>query len=95
MEERKTCVNPPQQRKVWEMVGTGSRGRVWDGNEAATAVLADGKSAGRIENLRHNPIEPLTPQPIASTILTFDSKRTSTALDCGASSPLSSSLVAS
>jgi len=52
-------------------------GRVWDGNEAATAVLADGKSAGRIEHLRHHPIEPLTPQPMASAILPFE-----TNIDC-------------
>ena len=80
--------------KVVGMVGAGGGGRVWVGNEAATAVLADEKSAGRIEHLRHNPIEPLTPQPVASAILPFDSKRASTALGCGASSPLSSSLVA-
>jgi hypothetical protein len=46
MEQRKAC-NPPEQRKVREMVGTGSGGRVWVGNKAATTVLAADVAAAR------------------------------------------------
>jgi hypothetical protein len=84
----------PSSAKYGRWSALAVAGRVWVGGEAQTAVLADEQSAGRIEHLRHNPIEPLTPQPVARAVLPFDSKRTSTALGCGESSPLSSSLVA-
>ena len=58
-----------EQREVREVVEPRSRRAVRVGLQGPAAVLAEEEPAARVQHLLHDDVEPLTPQPVASTIL--------------------------
>ena len=58
-----------EQRKVREVVEACSCRAVRVGLQCPAAVFAEEEPAARVQHLLHDDVEPLAPQPVASTIL--------------------------